>query len=120
MKSSKPVSRASGQCRPCHGGVPPLSGNEIGTRLGEIPGWTWVADALVREVRFAGFLETLAFVNAVGWIAVGEDHHPDIAFGYNTCTVRWSTHAAGGVTGNDFICAGRTNALLQDSPAEGA
>jgi 4a-hydroxytetrahydrobiopterin dehydratase len=120
MKASKPVSRACGRCRPCEGGVPALSGDEIRARLDALPGWTWTADALVRDIRFAGFLETLAFVHAVGWIALGEDHHPDITFGYNTCTVRWSTHAAGGVTENDFICAARTNALLQDAPAEDA
>jgi 4a-hydroxytetrahydrobiopterin dehydratase len=54
----------------------------------------------------------MAFVNAVAWIAHGEDHHPDLSVHYNRCVVRYSTHAVGGLTDNDFICAAKVNALV--------
>jgi 4a-hydroxytetrahydrobiopterin dehydratase len=53
----------------------------------------------------------MAFVNAQAWIAHAEDHHPDAAFGYNHCTLRFCTHSAGGVTLNDLICAAKVDAL---------
>nr|VFJ51919.1 MAG: Pterin 4 alpha carbinolamine dehydratase [Candidatus Kentron sp. DK]VFJ53913.1 MAG: Pterin 4 alpha carbinolamine dehydratase [Candidatus Kentron sp. DK] len=31
-----------------------------------------------RTFRFKDFYQTMAFVNAVAWIAHGEDHHPDL------------------------------------------
>jgi 4a-hydroxytetrahydrobiopterin dehydratase len=54
----------------------------------------------------------MAFVNALAWIAHAEDHHPDIEVGYRNCHVRYSTHAIGGLSENDFICAAKIDALL--------
>jgi 4a-hydroxytetrahydrobiopterin dehydratase len=53
----------------------------------------------------------MAFVNAVAWIAHRADHHPDLSVHYNRVVVSYSTHDAGGVTGNDLICAARVEAL---------
>jgi 4a-hydroxytetrahydrobiopterin dehydratase len=50
-------------------------------------------------------------VNAVAWLAHRGDHHPDLQVGYNRCTVRWSTHSAGGITLKDLICAAQVEAL---------
>jgi 4a-hydroxytetrahydrobiopterin dehydratase len=54
-------------------------------------------------------------VNAVAWIAHVEDHHPDLEVSYGKVVVRYHTHAAGGLTLNDFVCAAKINRLL-DSP----
>ena len=61
--------------------------------------------------RFKNYYETIAFVNALAWIAHSEDHHPDLSVSYNRCTVRYSTHSIGGLSENDFICAARLDAL---------
>jgi 4a-hydroxytetrahydrobiopterin dehydratase len=66
---------------------------------------------LFKAFKFTDFHHTMAFVNAVAWIAHEQDHHPDLAVGYNQCGIRWSTHSAGGLTINDFICAARVDAL---------
>ena len=55
----------------------------------------------------------MAFVNAVAWIAHQEDHHPDLEVGYNRCHVRYSTHAIGGLSANDMICAAKIDDLLE-------
>jgi 4a-hydroxytetrahydrobiopterin dehydratase len=71
--------------------------------------------SISRTFRFRDYYQTLAFVNALAWIAHSEDHHPDLEVGYNRCLVRYSTHAVGGLSDNDFICAARIDALLPGS-----
>ena len=56
----------------------------------------------------------MAFVNALAWIANQEGHHPDLSVHYNKCVVQWSTHAIDGLSTNDFICAAKTDKLLQN------
>jgi len=103
-------------CKPCEGGVCPIPEPEARGTLDQVPGWTLVEDGrmLERTFSFSNYYQTTAFVNAVAWIAHREDHHPDVEFGYKTCRVRYTTHAIGGLSENDFICAARINALLED------
>jgi 4a-hydroxytetrahydrobiopterin dehydratase len=96
------------RCRP---GAPRLSTEDIGVLLPELEHWSIDGHALVRTFAFANFHETMAFVNAVAFIAHREDHHPDLGVSYNRCSVRFSTHDAGGLTRNDFICAAKVGAL---------
>lgn len=100
-------------CRPCEGGVPPLTEAQARELLAQVPGWELAAGRLARSFAFKNYYQTTAFVNAVAWIAHREDHHPDIEFGYKSCTVRYSTHSVGGLSDNDFICAAHINALLK-------
>lgn len=65
-----------------------------------------------RTFTFKNYYHTLAFVNAVAWIAHQEDHHPELSFGYKQCRVRYTTHAVGGLSENDFICAAKVDRLL--------
>jgi len=65
-----------------------------------------------RSFRFKNYYQTIAFVNALAWIAHHQDHHPDLEVGYNRCVVHYSTHSAGGLSENDFICAARIDALV--------
>ncbi len=80
----------------------------------EIPNWHLSSDkkSISRNFSFKNYLETLAFINAAAWIAESENHHPDISFGYNKCTIRYSTHSAGGLSLFDFICAAKTDQLI--------
>jgi 4a-hydroxytetrahydrobiopterin dehydratase len=75
-------------------------------------GWKLIDGAIERQFRFEDFHRTMAFVNAVAWIAHREDHHPDVAFGYNRATLRFNTHDVNGISVSDFHCAGAVNALL--------
>jgi 4a-hydroxytetrahydrobiopterin dehydratase len=78
--------------------------------------WSLAADkqGISRVFKFSNYYETIAFVNALAWIAHREDHHPDLEVGYNRCTVNYSTHSVGGLSKNDFICAARVDALVSD------
>ena len=109
-------------CRPVARGSAPLEGPAIEALLAELHAdWTLDKDAsaIRRGFRFTDFHETMAFVNALAWIAHREDHHPDLEVGYNRCVVRYSTHAAGGLTENDFICAARIDRLVEDGRERG-
>jgi pterin-4-alpha-carbinolamine dehydratase (EC 4.2.1.96) len=88
-----------------------LDDEAIASLLAHVPGWTREGAAITRTFHFKNYYRTVAFVNAVAWIAHSENHHPDIAFGYKTCTIRYTTHAIGGLSENDFICAAKINAL---------
>ncbi|MGH8115340.1 MAG: 4a-hydroxytetrahydrobiopterin dehydratase, partial [Rhodanobacteraceae bacterium] len=83
--------------------------------LSLLPGWQAAADgtSIAKTFRFKNFYETLGFVNAVGWMANRQDHHPDLDVGYNRCVVHWSTHDVGGLSMNDFSCAARVEQIAK-------
>ena len=97
----------------CRAGAPRLSADELAAHVATLPGWTNAGDRLVKEYAFANYHETMAFVNALAWVSHREDHHPDLAVGYNQCRVEYSTHAIGGLSENDFICAAKCDALFE-------
>ncbi|MBI5923604.1 MAG: 4a-hydroxytetrahydrobiopterin dehydratase [Betaproteobacteria bacterium] len=103
---------SKGNCKPCEGGVPPLIDAEITELLKQLDGWSRVGNSIVKTWHFRNYHETMAFANATAWISHREDHHPDLAVGYNKCTVTYTTHAIGGLTRNDFICAAKIDALF--------
>ncbi|SMC22204.1 pterin-4-alpha-carbinolamine dehydratase [Andreprevotia lacus DSM 23236] len=77
----------------------------------ELREWLVLGGKLEKTFRFKDFYQTMAFVNAVAYIANQQDHHPDLEVTYSRCRVVWSTHSAGGLSRNDFICAARIDAL---------
>jgi 4a-hydroxytetrahydrobiopterin dehydratase len=105
-------------CIPCAKGTPPLGSERTAELLERLhPDWTLAADngSISRTLRFRDYYQTIAFVNALAWIAHRQDHHPDLEVSYNRCLVRYSTHAVGGLSENDFICAARIDALLPET-----
>lgn len=106
---------SSRHCIPCEGSSTALDAAAAAQYLAELHADWSVEDGnrvIRRELRFKNYYQTIAFVNAVAWIAHQEDHHPDLEVGYNRCLVRYSTHAIGGLSANDFICAAKIDALL--------
>jgi 4a-hydroxytetrahydrobiopterin dehydratase len=90
----------------------PMAGAEAQRHLALLQGWQLAGGAIEKRFDFPDFHRTMAFVNAVAWIAHVEDHHPDLSLGYNHCTVRYSTHSVHGLSINDFICAAKVDALI--------
>jgi 4a-hydroxytetrahydrobiopterin dehydratase len=92
-----------------------LSPAEQQILLSQLQGWSVDASVpggvLFKAFKLPDFHQTMAFVNAVAWIAHEQDHHPDMAVSYNQCSIRWSTHSVNGLSINDFICAARVDAL---------
>jgi len=103
----------SKHCVPCEGGVPKLTQEQIATFLPSLKNWEVNAEgtSIKKRFSFKGFYKTMAFVNAIAWIANQENHHPDMEVGYNYCVVKYMTHAISGLSENDFICAAKIDAL---------
>lgn len=98
-------------CQPLEG-QPAMTAGEIQRHLAQTAGWALVDGAIEKRYDFADYHHTMAFVNALAWVAHREDHHPDLLVSYNRCTVRFNTHSVGGISINDFICAAKVDALL--------
>jgi 4a-hydroxytetrahydrobiopterin dehydratase len=102
------------RCKPCEGGVAPLSLSEAQALMKELNEvWKLAADgrSIRAEWKFRNFYHAMSFVNAVAHIANAEDHHPDLEVGYGYCRMTYNTHAIGGLSQNDFICAAKVDAL---------
>jgi 4a-hydroxytetrahydrobiopterin dehydratase len=110
---------AQRHCVACKPGTPPLLRAEIDGLLEEVPGWeVEEADShlrLVRTVKFKGFLPGVELVNQIAQIAEAEAHHPDLILSYGSLIIQLWTHAAGGLTDNDFILAARLEPVISQS-----
>jgi 4a-hydroxytetrahydrobiopterin dehydratase len=104
--SSAPL--ASRHCVPCEGGTPSLTEQEWQPLLNQLEGWE-VRDGerLAKEFRFKDFVQAVDFVNRITPIAEAEGHHPDLQVGWGRVLVELTTHAARGLTENDFILAAK-------------
>ncbi len=83
----------------------PLSEDEIRRRLALLPGWERRGSEIRRTFSFADFKTALAFVNRVGEMAEGMNHHPEIDIRYSRVSLALTTHDAGGLTARDFDLA---------------
>jgi 4a-hydroxytetrahydrobiopterin dehydratase len=88
-----------------------LTDDEVATRLRRLA-WEREGDEIVREWRFEGFAEAIAFVNRVAEVAEEANHHPDIFLhGWNKVKLSLINHSVGGLTETDFEMATRFDAL---------
>jgi 4a-hydroxytetrahydrobiopterin dehydratase len=107
------IALADAHCIPRKGSEHKLTEARVRELLPDVPGWELVEDghALTKTFKFKDYYQTMAFVNALAFIANREDHHPDLSVHYDRCVVRYSTHDVGGLSENDFICAAKAEAL---------
>jgi 4a-hydroxytetrahydrobiopterin dehydratase len=101
-------------CRPLRGSEHRLTPQQTEALLAMLSGWevSEHGQALLKIVPFDNYHQTMAFVNALAYIAHQQDHHPDLGVHYNRCEIRFSTHDVGGLSLNDFICAAKADTLL--------
>lgn len=104
-------------CQHCTEGA---SDAQLRDALGVLGDWSVEDGQLVKEFRFADYHQTMDFVNAVADMTHREDHHPDMVVSYNRCKVRYSTHSAGGLSHNDFICAAKVDEIYLQGPWQSA
>jgi len=84
--------------------------------LAKLEGWKLLGDgpdiAIEKTFHLRGFLETMAFVNAIAYMAQQRNHHPELLVNYSRCSVRWCTHDVQGISLADFECAAQVDALI--------
>jgi 4a-hydroxytetrahydrobiopterin dehydratase len=109
---------ADRKCKPCEGGVTPMTTAQAAESLSALhTDWKLSEDgkSIVRIFDFPVFSRTIAFTNAVAWIATTEGHHPEMTVNYGRCTVAYKTTAIDGLSENDFICAAKIDRIAADS-----
>ncbi len=102
-------------CEPCQGGIAPLTDDAVQAQLGKLhAGWALGQDGttLIRRLEFKGFAKAVYHANLAAFLADQQGHHPDVAFGWGYCEITFTTHEAGGLTENDFICAAKFDRML--------
>ena len=107
---------AGRRCKPCEGGMPPLTREQSEQLLRALHmDWSISDDGLsiMRRFEFPAYSQTLSFANAVAGIAISEDHHPVLTIAYGSCEVSYTTHAINGLSDNDFICAAKIDRLAE-------
>ncbi|MCP0912990.1 MULTISPECIES: 4a-hydroxytetrahydrobiopterin dehydratase [Legionella] len=108
---------SSKHCEACEGIGSSLTAEQIQNLMPQLAeGWQISQDhkEIHKSFSFHNFYETMAFVNAIAWVANIENHHPDLKVGYNYCHVHFTTHALNGLTHNDFICAAKIDKLIEN------
>jgi 4a-hydroxytetrahydrobiopterin dehydratase len=102
------------KCKPCEGGVAPVSPQDAAEQIKKLPGWTLSADSkkIRKEWIVRDFSAAIDFFNDVARVAESDDHHPDLHLtGYRNVAIELSTHAIGGLSENDFILAAKIDQL---------
>jgi 4a-hydroxytetrahydrobiopterin dehydratase len=101
-------------CEACTPGTPTLQPAEIDELRGQVSA-DWRVDGTTRirrTIRYKDFARAFAAATHVALIAESEAHHPDLTVGWGRLDIELTTHAAGGLTRNDFIMAARIDAAL--------
>jgi 4a-hydroxytetrahydrobiopterin dehydratase len=103
---------AAAHCEVCEPGTPPMSEPEAAELSSEVPDWEREGNRkLRREFSFANFRDAFGFTTRVALIAEAEGHHPDIELGWGRAAFELTTHAASGLTRNDFVLAAKIDKL---------
>jgi 4a-hydroxytetrahydrobiopterin dehydratase len=109
---------ADKHCKPCEGGVTPLQPQQAAELMKGLHACWRLSDdgkAISRRFSFPAYSRTIAFANAVAWVATVEGHHPVLTVSYGDCIVSYTTHAIDGLSDNDFICAAKIDRLAADA-----
>ncbi len=80
---------------------------EIESRLADLESWKREGETIVKTFELADFVGSVEFIDRVVAPAEEMGHHPDLSVSWNEVRVSITTHAAGGLTANDFELAKR-------------
>jgi 4a-hydroxytetrahydrobiopterin dehydratase len=100
-------------CTACTPGTPALEEPQASELEEEIdPTWEREGTFRIRRTfRFPDFKRAFAFATVVALLAESQGHHPDLEVGWGKVAVTLTTHAARGLTENDFIMAAKIDKL---------
>jgi 4a-hydroxytetrahydrobiopterin dehydratase len=114
---------ADERCEVCRPGMPHLSDEEASGLMGEVdPAWEIVGghSKLRRRVKTVDFGDSMSKAVAIGFVAEAEGHHPDLHVHWGRLVVDLTTHAAEGLTRNDFVLAAKIDRILRPDAATGS
>lgn len=96
-----------------------LSESEIAVAIEELDGWVICRNGdqpgLSKNFQFSGFNAAFGFISRVALAAEHANHHPEWQNVYHKVTIRWTTHAQGGVTDLDVKLAQTCDGIAKNS-----
>ena len=103
-------------CKPCRRGDEVLDSNTLRKLLKKLPTWELVNEgkSIQKRFKFKNFDQTMIFIQKLASVAIEQDHHPDVSFGYNYCSVLFMTHVISNLSENDFICAAKLDEVFAE------
>jgi len=110
-----PTSLAERHCEACTPDTPTLSRDRAQQLLSQTLGWE-ITDIegrayLTKTFHYKGFMPGVELVDKIAQLAEEQGHHPDLHLSYGSLRVDLTTHAAGGLTDNDFILAAKIDRI---------
>ena len=102
---------ADKKCIACEGNVPQLPKTRAKQLVRQVDGWIMHGKVIEKGFVFQDFKTAKQFIDKVAVIAEQEGHHPDIIWVYNKIRLTLWTHAANGLTENDFIMAAKIDTI---------
>jgi 4a-hydroxytetrahydrobiopterin dehydratase len=101
------------KCQACTPDTPTLDRSAAKELMGQVdPDWALADGGTIhRKFKFRNFRDAFGFATRVALLAEDEGHHPDLEIGWGRVAVSLTTHAAGGLTDNDFIMAAKIDRL---------
>jgi 4a-hydroxytetrahydrobiopterin dehydratase len=90
-----------------------LSDSEIAERLAGLDGWERKEETIQKTFERGDFVGSVEFVRRLVEPAEEMGHHPDLSISWDKVEVSITTHAAGGLTENDFELAKRVDATAE-------
>lgn len=92
-----------------------LTQEEIKEALKELPGWDYKENKISKEFKFADFMGSLNFINALAPFCEANDHHPDMHIFYNKILFELQRFDIGGkVTDRDILVAKEIERLYKE------
>jgi 4a-hydroxytetrahydrobiopterin dehydratase len=95
--------------------MPHLEPADVAELRAQIDGsWEVVGDTekLRRRVKTGDFAESMALAVRIGFVAESEGHHPDLHVHWGRLVIDLTTHAAKGLTRNDFVLAAKIDEII--------
>lgn len=100
-------------CSPCQGKLSRLTKAEIQNLASQLTNWQVVEEKfLERRHKTKNFVTALEMANKVAMIAEEQNHHPDLLIQWGMLGIKIWTHAADGLTENDFILAAQIDKVM--------
>ena len=82
-----------------------LSSEEIERALADLSGWRYERGEVLKNFKFAAFMDAIAFIDRIAEKAEAANHHPDLENHYNRVRVALHTWSENAVTDKDIALA---------------
>ena len=103
------------KCEACTIDAPLVDKKRFTELLKDLDGWEIIYEdinMLSKTYTFDNYEDSVKFVTDIAKLAEDEDHHPSILLEWGSVRVQWWSHKIKGLHMNDFICAAKTETLI--------